>query len=218
MTRRRAAAAPLALAHALLALLALGAAPPCAVAQESMPFLGNGDFAPETGGEAVPVHVSVFVDRMILVNDKEYEFEAVLWIYLSWRDARVAGQIEAAYEAMTAANSSYECGYPCQSTGKAVAGGCCDDVWQPYVAFTNIRWLPQDRVTRYAFGWNPEGDNVWCWRSVHAVYYTSMDLRAYPFDKQTLLLQMEVPQGALVNLIPSTTGNAMFTARTGAPR
>ena len=58
-------------------------------------------------------------------------------------------------------------------------------------------------------------------RNVHAIYYTSMDLKAYPFDKQQLLLQMEVPQarmgwsGALVNLIPSTTGTAMFTARTG---
>jgi hypothetical protein len=35
---------------------------------------------------------------------------------------------------------------------------------------------------------------------------------------------MEVPQarmgwsGALVNLVPSVTGDAMFTARTGAPR
>ena len=47
-------------------------------------------------------------------------------------------------------------------------------------------------------------------------------LQAYPFDRQHLLLQMEVPQarmgwsGALINLIPSVTGNAMFTARTGA--
>jgi hypothetical protein len=47
---------------------------------------------------------------------------------------------------MTAPNSTYECKYPCQSTGKAIAGGCCDGVWQPYVAFTNIRWLSQVRA------------------------------------------------------------------------
>ncbi|KAI8468377.1 MAG: hypothetical protein J3K34DRAFT_523004 [Monoraphidium minutum] len=213
-------------AATLLLLMAAAALGPCGTrGQEQMPFLGNGDFAPSVSGEAVDVHTSVFIDRMLKIDDKEYE--VVLWIYLSWRDARVKGQIEEAYEKMVASNTTYVCQYPCQSTGKArpgplatracaTAGGCCDEVWQPYIAITNIRWLPQDRVMRYAFGWNPDGDNVWYWRSVHAVYYTSMDLRAYPFDHQTLLVQMEVPQsGALVNLIPSVTGNAMFTARTG---
>ena len=47
---------------------------------------------------------------------------------------------------------------------------------------------------RYAMGWNPEGDNVWYWRNVHAIYYTGMNLRAFPFDSQQLLVQMEVPQ------------------------
>jgi hypothetical protein len=26
---------------------------------------------------------------------------------------------------------------------KFVAGGCCDDVWIPYIAFTNLKYLPQ---------------------------------------------------------------------------
>ena len=79
------------------------------------------------------MHVSVYLDRMLRIDDKQYEFEAVVWIYLSWRDARVKGQIADALEKLTAPNSTYECKLPCQSTLKAIAGGCCDDVWQPYV-------------------------------------------------------------------------------------
>ena len=69
--------------------------------------------------------------------------QAVIWVYMSWRDPRVKSQIKANLARMEAPNSTYECKYPCQSTGKAIAGGCCDGVWQPYVAFTNIRVLPQ---------------------------------------------------------------------------
>jgi hypothetical protein len=80
--------------------------------------------------------------------------QAVIWIYLSWRDPRVRGQIKANLALMEAPNSTYECKYPCQSTGKAVAGGCCDGVWQPYVAFTNVRLLPAVRGGgRAAVGW-----------------------------------------------------------------
>lgn len=40
-----------------------------------MPFLGRGDFAPSKDGEPVDVHVSVFVDRMLKIDDREYEYE-----------------------------------------------------------------------------------------------------------------------------------------------
>jgi hypothetical protein len=58
----------------------------------------------------------------------------------------VRGQIAANSAKMAAPNSTYDCKYPCQSTGQAMSGGCCDGIWQPYVAFTNIRWLPQVRA------------------------------------------------------------------------
>jgi hypothetical protein len=40
-----------------------------------MPFLGNGDYAPSSKGEAVDVHVSVYIDRMLDVDDKSYTYE-----------------------------------------------------------------------------------------------------------------------------------------------
>ncbi|WIA38828.1 hypothetical protein OEZ86_002108 [Tetradesmus obliquus] len=162
----------------------------------------------------------MFVDRLLGVDDRDYSFQAVVWFYLSWRDPRVRGQIAENTAKLTEPNSTYSCELPCQSNQKAISGGCCDGVWMPYIAFSNLKWLPQDRVLRYGFGAIPGSDAVFQWRSVHATFYTPMDLRAFPFDRQQLLIQMEVPQarsgwsGGLVTLLPSTTGKALFTAKT----
>lgn len=78
------------------------------------------------------------------------------------------------------------------------------DVWTPYIAFSNLKWLPQDRVVRYGLGFDPASDAVFQWRSVHATYYTPMDLRAFPFDRQQLLIQV----GSQSNNTP-TAGRAL---------
>ncbi|KAF8059117.1 hypothetical protein HT031_005289 [Scenedesmus sp. PABB004] len=199
-----------------LALLLAGGLARRAGAQQPQPFQGQGDAAP-----AVPtdVYVSAFVDRLLAVDDRAYAFQ-VVWFYLSWRDPRARAQLEENAAKLTAPNSTYECASPCQSNNKPIAGGCCDGVWMPYIAFSNLKWLPQDRVVRFGFGTMPDSDGVFQWRSVHATYFTPMDLRAFPFDTQHLLIQMEVPQarsgwsGGLVNLLPSTTGSSLFTAKT----
>eukprot|EP00879_Flechtneria_rotunda_P032181 GHRR01035348.1.p1 GENE.GHRR01035348.1~~GHRR01035348.1.p1 ORF type:complete len:171 (+),score=11.48 GHRR01035348.1:36-548(+) len=116
--------------------------------------------------------------------------QAVTWIYLSWRDPRTRGLIEQNEAKLIEPNSTYVCSTPCQSNQIGRAGGCCDGVWTPYIAFTNIKWLPQDRVARYGLGFDRTSDSVFQWRSVHATYYTPMDLRAFPFDKQHLLIQV----------------------------
>ena len=38
---------------------------------------------------------------------------------------------------------NYTCQLPCQSNLKTIAGGCRDDVWIPYIAFTNLKYLPK---------------------------------------------------------------------------
>lgn len=99
-------------------------------------------------------------------------------LYLAWRDARVRSQIAAnAAKLADPASPGYECGLPCGSNKKAVASGCCDGVWMPYVSMPNLKFVSQDRVERYAFGFDPAGDNVWLWRAVHAVWFVGMDLR-----------------------------------------
>ena len=56
----------------------------------------------------------------------------------------------------------------------------------------------QDRTIRYGIGWDPRtvngSDNVFWWTTVNAEYYTPMSLQAFPCDKQSLKIQMEVPQ------------------------
>jgi hypothetical protein len=47
---------------------------------------------------------------------------------------------------------------------------------------------------RYGFDYDRNGDAVFYWRSVHAIWYTPMDLRAFPFDQQNLLVQASVRQ------------------------
>lgn len=51
--------------------------------------------------------------------------------------------------------------------------------------------VAQDRVVRYGAGIIPDTDAVFQWRTVHATYYTPMDLRAFPFDRQQLLIQVK---------------------------
>jgi len=44
-------------------------------------------------------------------------------------------------------NNTYVCQFPCQSNGgDTTAGGCCDGVWTPYIAFTNLKGLPEVRA------------------------------------------------------------------------
>jgi hypothetical protein len=67
--------------------------------------------------------------------------QAVIMFYLSWRDPRVKEQVPATTARATQDNGT--CELPCQSNEKVASGGCCDDVWLPYVAFTNLKYLPQ---------------------------------------------------------------------------
>lgn len=67
--------------------------------------------------------------------------QAVILFYLSWRDPRVKEQVPATTAKATKDNGT--CQLPCQSNMKVASGGCCDDVWLPYVAFTNLKYLPQ---------------------------------------------------------------------------
>jgi hypothetical protein len=56
----------------LLALLLLLLLPSPSAAQQPMPFQGQGDAAPSVPTE---VHVSMFLDRLLGVDDREYEFK-----------------------------------------------------------------------------------------------------------------------------------------------
>jgi len=47
---------------------------------------------------------------------------------------------------------------------------------------------------RYGIGADTKSDNVFYWTTIQGIWYTGMNLRAFPFDTQQLLVQLEVPQ------------------------
>jgi hypothetical protein len=47
-----------------------------------MPFGGSG---PSEPSQPTDVFVSSYVDRLMHINDKDYEFEALVFVYLSWK-------------------------------------------------------------------------------------------------------------------------------------
>lgn len=130
-----------------------------AAAQQTMPFQGSGgeDTAPQ---DPTPVYVSAVLDRLLQVDDQNYEFTASIMFYLSWRDPRVRGHIAENAAKMQAKDTDFKCEVPCQSNNNIDAGGCCDGVWMPYIAFTNIKALSQDRVMRWGLGFSKEGEGT----------------------------------------------------------
>jgi hypothetical protein len=63
----------------LLLLLVCGLLVPTAVAQQPMPFMGRGDNPPAS---PVDVYVTAFVDRILSIDDRLYEFTVSLLLNL----------------------------------------------------------------------------------------------------------------------------------------
>ncbi|PSC69798.1 ligand-gated ion channel [Micractinium conductrix] len=205
------AAAGAAAAALALLLLAAGAA-----AQQLTPFQGRN--RPPAGG--VDVHVSAVVDHLIEVDDAQYRFEVVLYILLTWRDARAKPAVQAATEA--AYNSPSGCLYPCTTiyawtNNSEAINLCCDTIWLPHLEMINVRGLSQDRVTRYGVRLG-EGDEVGWWTHVQAQLYTPLQFCSFPFDKQYLSVQLQYgnkyPDDP-VRFRPSATGTQLYYPATG---
>eukprot|EP00887_Chlorella_sp_A99_P003895 scaffold11.g3895.t1 len=137
---------------------------PNVAAQQLSPLLGQGEppiaehhnhtdpMSNATHTHPFDIYVSVLLDRLIQVDDIQYRFEAVLFMYLSWRDPRAADAIA---NATAAAAASGTCGLPCTTMVRFTPGDlCCDSVYLPSfeasaaLRFVNARGFSQDRVVR----------------------------------------------------------------------
>ncbi|GBF94477.1 hypothetical protein Rsub_07011 [Raphidocelis subcapitata] len=202
-----------ALLPALLLLAAAAALPRCA-AQQDEPLKGFGTAQPNA---TTRVWVSVFLDRLLDVNDHEYQFTAVVYLHLSWVDPRARFLIAANAAQIRAGNRT--CERPCANGRDSY--GCCDGVWQPFVAIPNTKFLSGDRVLRYALGADQGTDAVYFWTAVLGTWYTPMSFRAFPFDTQELLIQLEATtlrdeRGNIlggIDLVPSAAGESMLSSK-----
>ena len=129
--RRGTVAAP---ALLLLLVVVVGGGVGDAQAQPASPLRGTPVPSPlEAGLGKVDIHVSALVERLLGVDDKEYRFESLMYLYFSWTDPR-------AYRAVDA-NGTAECRLPCNSAGNDAS--CCDEVWLPGLDIFNMHmWVP----------------------------------------------------------------------------
>ncbi|QDZ23285.1 ligand-gated ion-channel protein [Chloropicon primus] len=179
----------------------------------SLPFTGQGD-EPE---EPVEVYVSAMMERLLEVDDKNYLFENIVYVYLSWEDER-------AYQQMIDATDSYrngtleECERPCSSdsqgslsrrgTGYHHHDTCCSTIWLPTIEMLNVYELPEGRLQPYGIIKDEGSSGVAWWVGIHGKYFTPMDFRRFPFDHQELDMQFSfTPEvnPAIKRFIPSAT-------------
>ena len=180
--------------------------------QQITPFLGRG--APPTGG--TDVYVSVLLDRLLSVDVVNYDFEASLYIVLTWNDERARIAVD------LATKENRTCQFPCSNlyAYQAQFSTCCDDIWLPHLEFLNCKGFPQDRVVRYAVRL-PESNvstAVAWWAQVHGKFYNPFLFKSFPFDAQRLIIQITYAvrnPDSPITFIPSSTAQEMFTPRAG---
>ncbi|KNC74143.1 hypothetical protein SARC_13299, partial [Sphaeroforma arctica JP610] len=98
------------------------------IAQQSQPFTGRGDSPPVNG--SVEIWTSVFLHRLLAVDQTNYLHTHVLYIIFNWYDPRVLEQVQNA----TAERPGDLCGFKCQ-TGSTL---CCDTIWLPGIDLQNV--------------------------------------------------------------------------------
>jgi hypothetical protein len=176
-----------------------------------LPFTGQGGNPPEG---PVDLHVSALLERLLSVDDKEYRFEAIIYIYFSWEDPR-------AFEAMANATNAFrdgtleECKRPCsyeginlsrESKGFGSDVSCCDSMWLPTVGMFNVYDLPEGRLQPYSIGVTENSTGVSWWTGIHATWFTPMQFSRFPFDAQELVMQFSfTPTNVISNYIPSAS-------------
>eukprot|EP00884_Botryococcus_braunii_P000773 jgi/Botrbrau1/10697/Bobra.357_1s0001.1 len=174
------------------------------------PFTGQG-VPPENG---TTVYLSIYLDRLIHLNQQEYFYHAVLGVFLSWYDERAHKSLE---EANRKFAKTKECDRPCSNTQMLLPPyDCCDNIWLPSFIIRNIDEYPQGRSQPMQI---TVRDNVVTWRvQLAGHFYTPMDLRAFPYDTQHLMLHMQLlnPVGhPKVKVVTSSTGTSLFSKGKG---
>eukprot|EP00884_Botryococcus_braunii_P000774 jgi/Botrbrau1/10698/Bobra.357_1s0002.1 len=176
------------------------------------PFVGQG--VPPPNG--VDVFMSIYLDRLLHLNQLEYYFHAVMWAYLSWEDERAATAVKQATQTF---NETGVCQRPCYNIDRPLPGAaaCCDTLWLPTFIIRNIEEYPQGRSQPAHIQVLPR--NVVTWRVQFAAqFYTPMDMMAFPFDTQKLMvhLQLSNPDNApKVRIFQSATGLSLFSRGKG---
>ncbi|WZN60471.1 ligand-gated ion-channel protein [Chloropicon roscoffensis] len=175
---------------------------------QTQPFHGQGGYP----SKARTVYVSAMLQRLIAVDDKNYRFETLIYLHLSWTDPEAERKVMQATDRFRNSTEE-ECDRPCasdftlskrQGQGYGTHVTCCDDLWLPTVRMINVYSLPDTRLQPYEI--SVEGDSVSWWLGLNSVVFTPMNFRSFPFDSQDLVLQFGYSDAAYIKeFVPSTT-------------
>ena len=175
---------------------------------QTQPFHGQGGYP----SKARPVYVSAMLQRLIAVDNKNYRFETLIYLHLSWTDPEAERKVMQATDRFRNSTEE-ECDRPCasdftlskrQGQGYGTHVTCCDDLWLPTVRMINVYSLPDTRLQPYEI--SVEGDSVSWWVGLNSVVFTPMNFRSFPFDSQDLKLQFEYSkQDYIKEFLPGPT-------------
>ncbi|KAI3429737.1 hypothetical protein D9Q98_010052 [Chlorella vulgaris] len=190
-------------------------------AQMDSPLSGSG--VPQL--ETTHVYVSVYLDRLINVDEDNYRWEAIHYFYLSWTDYTAWSLVSNQSIALLTDPSS-ECKFSCSNVAQNVL--CCDNLYRPSFAFKNAYGFPQDREALYNLYPAEDGSVLWEVR-VHGQYYQPMSFANFPFDSfdlglalrffdPTVLIDTTILLGQPhpgVVVMPSSGGKRIYTVGLG---
>lgn len=170
--------------------------------------------APHTPSQ---VYVSAYLDRLLEVDQDDYFFKAKFYFYFTWRaEGAYEAVLNATADALAANNT---CSRLCNGQRSFDDGQkCCAGLWLPSLLSRNVMMYPQDRVQPFILDVTP--DDAVTWRvEVTGVWYTFFQLRAFPFDRQRLQVNLAYtnfnPRKSVVDLVPSASGTDIFTLGDG---
>eukprot|EP00271_Cylindrocystis_brebissonii_P020140 TRINITY_DN6541_c0_g1_i1.p1 TRINITY_DN6541_c0_g1~~TRINITY_DN6541_c0_g1_i1.p1 ORF type:complete len:739 (-),score=77.98 TRINITY_DN6541_c0_g1_i1:458-2674(-) len=169
------------------------------------PFPGQGVEPP---GSPLDVYVTVYLERLLRIDDVNFDFEAQLFIRFSWTDPNAAAEIAARTASLTGSDGVVrDCSRWCFN----LAGRCCDTIWLPTVDFPNGREFSQGRPEREELGVGGVNNTAVFWqKTVQAHFYNSFNFAKFPFDRQALTVFFNGHgQGSSLNYIASSAAKSM---------
>eukprot|EP00212_Chloropicon_laureae_P007336 CAMPEP_0197499246 /NCGR_PEP_ID=MMETSP1311-20131121/60922_1 /TAXON_ID=464262 /ORGANISM="Genus nov. species nov., Strain RCC856" /LENGTH=416 /DNA_ID=CAMNT_0043044989 /DNA_START=41 /DNA_END=1291 /DNA_ORIENTATION=+ len=184
---------------------------------QRLPLQGQGT----NPDEPVTIYVSAINNRLVDVDDKNSRFENLLFLQLSWRDARAKRAMRDSTLAFR--NGTLDkCNRPCTSSWDlardesqtfAPQDSCCDNVWLPALDMTNVFELPTGRLQPYQIFVDEDSDAVAWMTAIHGKYFAEMSFRSFPFDSQKLVMQFGYLPKSIVSAFVPSSATTRFLVR-----
>lgn len=184
------------------------------------PLMGQG-VAPK---DEVEVHVSVFLEKLLDVDETNQRFTALFQLYFSWYDDRAFKKSQKSTADFRNGVTS-TCSKMCRSDVPARSDytrtihelSCCDEVWLPSIKAKNIVGSFNERHQDYTIYLDLNGNVGWKVQ-LQGTFFTPFYFAKFPFDSQELDLHFTQSSGKLTTVkkfVPSAIAHRWFQRAEG---